>query len=79
MENWLEQGENLDLWHDKIGAKDRLILMTKWAGEAWKELSKDMDLFTKLFQKTGCLITADGSDDNKIRPQGLDPYLIKAF
>ena len=41
-----------------------------------KELSKVMDLFTKLFQKTGCLITADGSDDDKIRPQGLDPYLI---
>ena len=52
----LEQDENLDLWHDKIGAKDRRILMTKWAGEAWKELSKDMDLFTKLFQKTGCFI-----------------------
>ena len=76
MEKWLEQDENLDLWHDKIGAKDRRILMTKWSGEAWKELSKDMDLFTKLFQKTGCLITADGSDDDKIRPQGLDPYLI---
>ena len=76
MEKWLEQDENLDLWHDKIGAKDRRILMTKWAGEAWKELSKDMDLFTKLLQKTGCLITADGSGDDKIRPQGLDPYLI---
>jgi len=49
--------------------------MTKWAGEAWKELSKDMDLFIKLFQKTGCLITADGSNEHKIRPQGLYPYL----
>ena len=48
MEKWLEQDENLDLWHDKIGAKDRRILMTKWAGETWKELSKDMDLFTKI-------------------------------
>ena len=55
------------MWHDKFGAKDRRILMTKWAGEAWKELSKDMDLFIKLFQKSGCLITADGSDDGKIR------------
>ena len=24
--------------------------MTKWAGEPWKELSKGMNLFTKLFQ-----------------------------
>ena len=27
----------------------------------------------KLFMKTGCLMTADGSDD-MIRPQGLGPY-----
>ena len=40
---WLEQDENLC-------AKDRRIVMTKWAGEAWKELSKGMNLFTKLFQ-----------------------------
>ena len=28
----------------------------------------------KLFMKTGCLMTADGSDDDMIRPQGLEPY-----
>ena len=50
--------------------------MTEWAGKAWKELSRDVNLFTKLFQKTGCLITADGTDDDKIQPQGLKPYLI---
>lgn len=76
MERWLEEDENLDLWHDKISAKDRRILMTKWAGEAWTELSSNMDLFTKLFHKTGCLLTADGSDDDKIQPQGLEPYFI---
>ena len=27
----------------------------------------------KLFERTGCLITADGSDDDKIRPQALEP------
>ena len=30
MEKWLEHDENLDLWHNKIGAKDRRILMNKF-------------------------------------------------
>ena len=48
--------------------------MTKWTAAAWKELSADQLLFKRLFQKTGCLITADGSDDSSIRPQGLESY-----
>ena len=74
MERWLEEDENLEMWHDKLSAKKRRILMTKWTAAAWKELSADQLLFKRLFQKTGCLITADGSDDSSIRPQGLESY-----
>lgn len=74
MERWLEEDENLEMWHDKLSAKKRRILMTKWTAAASKELSADQLLFKRLFQKTGCLITADGSDDNSIRPQGLESY-----
>lgn len=48
--------------------------MIKWTAEAWRELSANKDFFQKLFEKTGCLITADGSEDDKIRPQGLEAY-----
>ena len=48
--------------------------MTKWAGEAWRELSTDEDFVKKLFEKTGCLMTADSEDDEKVRPQALEPY-----
>ena len=48
--------------------------MTKWAGAAWRELTKDQALIKKLFQKTGCLLTIDGTGDDMIRPQGLDDY-----
>ena len=48
--------------------------MTKWTAEAWKELTADKLFFMKLFERTGCLITADGSDDDKIRPQALESY-----
>ena len=48
--------------------------MTKWAGAAWREMTKDQAFIRKLFQKTGCLLTIDGTGDDMIRPQGLDDY-----
>ena len=33
----------------------------------------------KLFEKTGCLMTADGEDDEKVRPQGLEPYKFQSM
>lgn len=74
MQVWLEDEGNLEMWHDKISAKNRRILMTKWTGQAWRELGSKPDFIRKLFEKTGCLITADNSQDEKIRPQGLDAY-----
>ena len=47
--------------------------MTKWAGAAWRVLVKERDFIKRLFRKTGCLITIDGSDD-MIKPQGLEDY-----
>ena len=61
-------------WHDSIPAKTRRVLMTKWAGAAWRELHSDSHFVKKRFEKTGCLKTANGDDDEKIRPQGLEPY-----
>ena len=74
MEGWLEREENLEMWHDKVSAKTRRVLMTKWTAQAWREITQDQDFFKKLFEKTGCLMTANGSDDEKIKPQGLEPY-----
>ena len=43
-------------------------------GRMEKALLSDKGFDTKLFMKTGCLMTADGSDDDMIKPQGLEPY-----
>ena len=48
--------------------------MTKWTAEAWQKISVEKHFFNKLFLKTGCLMTADGSGDGEIRPQGLETY-----
>ena len=56
MDKRLEEKDNLELWRDKITARQRRILMTKWACAAWRELVKDKDFIKRLFQKTGYLI-----------------------
>lgn len=48
--------------------------MTQWTGHAWREITSLQEFIRKLFEKTGCLITADGSHDEKIKPQGLDSH-----
>ena len=48
--------------------------MTKWAGAAWRVLVKDRDFIKRLFRKTGCLITIDGSDDDMIKLKDLEDY-----
>ena len=61
---------------NRFSAKDRRILITLRAGNAYQKLiSDDYDDFRwRLFEKTGCLITADGSGDAKIAPEGLPDY-----
>lgn len=78
---WLDKEDNADLWYGNeagFSAKDRRILITQWAGEAYQKLiSKHYDSFRwRMFEKTGCLITADGTGDNMINPEGLDDYKV---
>ena len=66
MDKWLETEVNLELWHDKLSARQRSILMTKWACAAWRELTKDQAFIKNLFQNTGCLLTIDGTGNDMI-------------
>ena len=60
----------------------RRILITKWIGEVWERYTTNpiyKDTIFKCFQRTGCLLTADGSDDNEVRPlQGMTDYVLPA-
>ena len=47
METWLEEENNLDKWQDRLSAKDRMILITQWTGEAWSESSNDETFFQR--------------------------------
>ena len=54
------------------------ILVTKWAGDAWRRLAdQKYDAFRqRLFEETGCLLTATGEEDNKVQPEGLPGYQV---
>jgi hypothetical protein len=78
---WLEDDENSELrfGHERgFSAKDRRILITHWVGQAWKEFcgEKYNSFRLKSWQKTRCLMTADGSEDDLVKPEGLDGYEI---
>ena len=77
---WLEGDQNADRWygHTSFTARERRILISNWAGNAYNDLiGEKYEGFRWLqFEKTGCLITADGSEDHKISPEGLDGYKV---
>ena len=54
------------------------MLITWWVGEAWEKLQRpEYDkLRMSCWQKTGCLMTADGTDDHLIKPEGIPNYSV---
>lgn len=82
-DKWLENDANLDRWtgmsaQKGFTASERRILITQWVGEAYKRLQEiDYKSFRwNCFEKTGCLMTADNSGDEKIKPEGLSDYKV---
>ena len=77
-DEWLECDNNMDKWigNEKMSVSARRILISNWVGEANKKLQGvDYESFRKgCFLRTGCLITADGSEDDKIKPEGLSGF-----
>ena len=79
--NWLHDEDNVEKWYgaeSHITASEKRILITKWAGNAYRQLNRpSYEKFRwRLFEKTGCLITANGSEDDKINPEGLPNYKV---
>ena len=64
---------------ERLTVKSRRILFAHCVGEAFEKLKSDAkyDAFRyRRFEKTGCLITADGSEDEKIKLEALSDYIV---
>ena len=67
---WLDPDENWLEWTStRLTAGRRRILLTQWYGEGYRRACHAFD-FVKVFKACGSGITADGSDDEKIKLQG---------
>ena len=78
---WLDLDENADKWYreeNRFTASERQILITQWVGEAYKALleAKYAKFRQKTFERTGCLLTADGSRDHLVQPESLPDYRV---
>ena len=62
----------------KFTASERRVLISHWVGAACEKLlfPRYDALRLACFRNTGCLITANGVDDDRIKPQGLPDYVV---
>ncbi len=68
---WLAVDENWKEWTGShLSASRRRVLITQWYGEGYCRACESYD-FVANFEKCGSLLTADGSDDDKIKLQGV--------
>ena len=79
-DEWLDDATNLELWESgKLDASQRRILMTRWVGDAYRKFisAKYDNARLSWFRKTGCLMSADGTDDDLIKPEGTSFYTFE--
>ena len=89
--------KHIEYPNGKVPTDVRRRLLTEWAGNAYRTLETEREereaacsidptaersLFYRAFQRTGCLVTADGTGDEHIRPHAeisRDPMLNAEF
>ena len=67
--------ENLQLYTEgKLTASDRRVLLTKWVGRPWQEVSQNKDAIVRSFKKCGISLDLSGSENNEINIEGIPNY-----
>ncbi len=70
--------QNLEKYiNGTIPAGQRRILISKWVGEAWTEVSKNKEMITRGFEKCGISVPIDGSKHEMIQIRGLENYRVR--
>ena len=72
LDTWLENGDNLKRWESNaLTVSDRRVLLTKWVATAVDIVDTCPNYRFRLFEKTGSLMTADETCDERINLEGL--------
>ena len=78
LNEWLMADDNIEKWESDKGmtAAERRVLISTLVSKANKSSLSNDSMRIGCFERTGMLLTADGSDDDKIRPQGLSQSFL---
>lgn len=69
--------DNLEQYVNRnFTASERRVLLTRWIGDAWEEVSSNKEMIARAFKKCGISVAADGSEDADIHIEGLDDYTV---
>ena len=73
MDAWLDDEDNLAKWeNNSLTASDRRILLADWFYKACLK-ALEGDAKRTYFEHAGALLTADGTDDDLIKLEGVPP------
>ena len=74
----MEVDENLEQWENgTVSAADKRILITKWLANAWEEIFTNPRYNPRAyFERTGCLLTIDCSEDALVKLKGVPDYQV---
>ena len=71
MDQWLDDDKHLERWEDNtLSASDRRVLLACWYTAAVKR-ALEGEAKLEYFQHAGALLTADGTDDELIKFEGV--------
>ena len=73
MHNHLEQ-----YVQNSLSASARRVLITKWVGAAWSQVSQKKEMVQSAFKKCGISVSIDGSEDAAINIRGLEEYTVRS-
>ena len=67
-----------DYLHGNFTAGERRILLTKWLGQAWEEVSTDKDAVVRGFKKCKISVAVNGAEDDEINIKGFENYKVES-
>ena len=67
-----------DYLHGNFTAGEWRILLTKWIGQAWEEVSTNKDVVVRGFKKCGISVAINGAEDDEINIEGLENFKVES-
>ena len=82
LQGWLERSAayRRQWTTNTVNAQLRRLMAMQFLGKAWSHIHENYQkMIRNAWEKTGCLLTADGTDDDLVKPEGIGRYAVPAL